>query len=42
MIVTCENCRYYDVDYEWDDDYEEEIEVNTCRKGHEIDCACLI
>ena len=39
MIVTCENCRYYDVDYEWDDDYEEEIEVDTCRKGHEIDFA---
>ena len=35
--MTCENCKYYDVDYEWDDDYEEEIEVDVCRKGHEID-----
>lgn len=35
--MTCENCKYYDVDYEWDDDYEEEIEIDVCRKGHEID-----
>lgn len=37
--MTCENCRYYDVDYEWDDDYGEEIEIDVCRKGHEIDFA---
>lgn len=35
--MTCENCRYYDVDYEWDDDYEEEIEICVCRKKHEVD-----
>lgn len=37
--MTCENCKYYDIDYEWDDDYENEIEIDICRKGHDIDCA---
>ena len=37
--MTCENCKYYDVDYEWDEDYNEEIETCSCRKGHEIDFA---
>ena len=37
MTVNCENCIYYDVDYEYDDDCDEEIEICICRKGHEID-----
>lgn len=37
--MICENCKYYDIDYEWDEDYDEEIEICSCRKGHEIDFA---
>lgn len=37
--MTCENCKYYDVDYERGDDYEEEIKIYVCRKGHDIDFA---
>lgn len=32
--MTCENCRYYDVDYEWDGDYEyieKDTECDNCE-----------
>ncbi len=35
--MTCEKCQYYDFYYEWDDDYEEEIKIDICRNGHDID-----
>lgn len=38
MCELCSNCKYYDTDYEWDDLEEDEIEIATCRKGHEIPC----
>lgn len=38
MCEFCSDCKYYDTDYEWDDLEEDEIEVVTCRKGHEIPC----
>lgn len=36
MCYSCADCKYYDADYEWDDLEEDEIEIATCRKGHEI------
>ena len=38
MCEFCSDCKYYDIDYEWDDLEEDEIEIVTCRKGHEIPC----
>ena len=38
MCELCSDCKYYDTDYEWDDLEEDEIEIVTCRKGHEIPC----
>lgn len=38
MCYSCSDCKYYDIDYEWDDLEEDEIEITTCRKGHEIPC----
>lgn len=38
MRVQCENCKYYDVDYEWDDLSEDEVEIEKCGKGHDISC----
>lgn len=38
MREFCSDCKYYDIDYEWDDLEEDEIEIVTCRKGHEIPC----
>lgn len=35
---SCIDCKYYDIDYEWDDLREDEIKIVTCRKGHEIPC----
>lgn len=34
----CSDCKYYGIDYECDDREEDEIEIATCRKGHEIPC----
>lgn len=38
MTHNCENCKFYDVDYEWDDELEDEVEIETCEKGHELPC----
>lgn len=38
MCKLCSNCKYYNTDYEWDDLKEDEIEIATCGKGHEIPC----
>lgn len=38
MFEFCSDCKYYETDYEWDDLEEDEIEISTCRKGHEISC----
>lgn len=38
MCNFCSDCKYYDVDYEWDDLEEDEIEIATCGKGHEVPC----
>lgn len=35
---NCVKCKFYDIDYEWDDDYEDEVEIETCKKGHELPC----
>ncbi len=35
-MLFCTNCKYYDIDYEWDDLGEDEIGIVTCIKGHEI------
>lgn len=34
MFECCEDCKYFDIDYEWDDLTEDEIEIEVCRKGH--------
>ena len=36
MSKQCENCKYCDVDYEWDDLSEDEVEIEICGKGHDI------
>ena len=36
MNSICEECKYCDSDYEWDDDWDGEIEIEVCRKGHTI------
>ncbi len=36
MAHNCESCKFHDVDYEWDDELEDEIEVKVCRKGHRL------
>lgn len=36
MRTQCENCKYYDIDYEWDDLSEDEVEIEKCIKGHDI------
>lgn len=38
MNYTCEDCKYYHIDYEWDDLAEDEVEAVTCQKGHGIPC----
>lgn len=38
MRVQCENCKYCDIDYEWDDLLEDEVEIEKCKKGHDISC----
>jgi len=38
MACNCKNCKFHDVDYEWDDLAEDEIEVEICEKGHEMPC----
>ncbi len=32
MAHNCENCKFHDVDYEWDDELEDEIEIEVCEK----------
>lgn len=34
MATNCENCKFYDVDYAWDDDCEDEVEEESCTKGY--------
>lgn len=38
MNRCCENCKYCNIDYEWDDLEEDEVKIVTCQKGHEIPC----
>lgn len=38
MNCSCRDCKYCDIDYEWDDLAEDEIEIMTCQKGHEMPC----
>lgn len=45
MATNCENCKFYDVDYVWDDECEDEVEEESCTKDHkdeleneEIEC----
>ncbi len=38
MAHNCENCKFHDVDYEWDDESEDEIKIEFCEKGHELPC----
>ena len=33
MNYSCRDCKYYDVDYEWDDLAEDEVEILTCKMG---------
>lgn len=34
MAINCENCKFYDVDYVWDDECEDEVEEESCTKDH--------
>lgn len=37
-MSNCEKCKFYDIDYEWDDEYDDEVEIENCKKGHELPC----
>lgn len=37
MEKCCENCKYSDVDYIWDNELWDEYPIWTCTKGCEID-----
>lgn len=32
--MKCYDCKFYDVDYEYDDEDENEYEVGSCEAGH--------
>lgn len=34
MAHNCENCKFYDAGYEWNDESEDEVEIEVCQKGH--------
>lgn len=34
MATNCKNCKFYDVDYVWDDECEDEVEEEICAKNH--------
>lgn len=34
MTHNCNNCKFHDVEYEWDYELDDEIEIESCRKGH--------
>lgn len=36
MGKSCKNCKFYNVDYEWDDELEDEVEIRVCRKRHRL------
>lgn len=38
MNYSCRDCKYCDIDYEWNDLTEDEVEIVTCWKGREIPC----
>ena len=47
MAKNCKECKFYDSDYEWDEEVEDEIKVNSCEKNREefddenADCECF-
>lgn len=36
MSYNCKNCKFHDVNYEWDDVLEDEVEIKVCRKEHRL------
>jgi len=38
MAYNCKNCKFHKVEWEWDDEVEDEVEIETCKKGHELPC----
>lgn len=36
MTCNCENCKFHNLDYDWDDDLDDEIEIEICEKGREL------
>lgn len=34
MALNCENCKYHNISYEWDDSMGDEAESECCSKGH--------
>lgn len=37
-MFDCEKCKFYDVDFVWDDECDDEEEIEICEKGHELPC----
>lgn len=36
-MSKCHNCKFCDIDYEFDEEVGEEYEVWTCENGHDTD-----
>ena len=47
MAKQCDDCKFYDTDYEWDEDMEDEYPIFAClKKRNELhddnaDCPCF-
>lgn len=37
ITKCCNYCKFYDCDYMWNDYVEDEVRIDICEKGHEIE-----
>lgn len=37
-MKSCENCKFSDMDYIWDEETGEEYPLITCQKGNDVSC----
>lgn len=35
-VHNCKDCKFYDIDYEWDNETWDEVEIEKCQKSHEL------
>ena len=36
MENRCEKCEFLDIDYEWDDEANDEVNIYQCQKENEV------